>query len=104
MTTVGQCLACDENSVCSIPVRLNTLSDDPIKAWSRYQGVSDSRSKHTVAVGADSLSLPSGSVLRVMRIAHARFLSDTTQCPMVASESVCRRAVPDSGSGSLQHR
>ena len=52
-----------------------------------------------VAMGADRLTSPSDSVLRLMRIAHARFLSDTTQCPMVTSKSVCRTTVSDRGSG-----
>ena len=36
-----------------------------------------------------------------MRIAHARFPSDTPHCPMVTSKSVCRMAVHDSGSGPI---
>ena len=30
-----------------------------------------------------------------MTRAHARFISDTTHCPMVTSKSVCRRTVLD---------
>ena len=29
-----------------------------------------------------------------MRIAHGRFLSDTTHCPTMASKSVCAATVP----------
>ena len=36
------------------------------------------------------------------RIAHARFLSDTTRCPMVTSKSVCPTTVSDGGSESSQ--
>ena len=33
-----------------------------------------------------------------MKMAHARFLSDTTLCPMMTSKSTCRSTVPESGS------
>ena len=39
------------------------------------------------------------SVLCLMRAVHARFLSDTTHCSMVTSNSVCRTTVPESGWG-----
>ena len=32
----------------------------------------------------------------MMSILHPRFLSDTTNCPMMTSKSVCRTAVPKS--------
>ena len=41
----------------------------------------------------------SDSGLCLVRTEHARFLSDTTHCPIMTSKSVCRTAVPDSGSG-----
>ena len=55
----------------------------------------DSGTKHTVAMGADRLRLD-----RLMRIAHARFLSDTTlsnsdvkACPMETSINCTKAAV-----------
>ena len=41
-----------------------------------------------------TLTSPSDSVLCLMRIAHAKFPSDTTRCPMVTSESVCPTTMP----------
>ena len=61
----------------------------------------DSGTKHTVSwvtTEADRLWLycQAGSCLMsVMRIAHARFLSDTPNCLMVMSKSFCRMTVPD---------
>ena len=34
-----------------------------------------------------------------MRIARARFLTDTTHCPIVTTKSVCPTTVSDRGSG-----
>ena len=61
---------------------------------------SNSRTKHTVAVGAQRPGLHHLTVssMCLMRIVHA-FLSDTTHCPMVTSKSVCRTTVLESGSG-----
>ena len=44
-------------------------------------------SRQTVASSSDS-------VLCLMRTAHARFLSDTTHCPMMTSKPVCRTTMP----------
>ena len=46
-----------------------------------------------------TLTLSSDSVLRLMRIAHARFMSDTTHCRMVTSKFVFLATAPDDGSG-----
>ena len=46
--------------------------------------------KHTVAMVS-----PSNNFLCLMRIARARFLSDTAHCPMVTSKSVRRTTVSD---------
>ena len=37
----------------------------------------------------------------LMRTSPARFLSDTTRCPMVTLRSVCHKTVPYSGSGPI---
>ena len=47
------------------------------------------------------LTSPSDGVLCSLRIAHARFLSDTTHCPKMIPKSACRRTVSNSGSGPL---
>ena len=46
-----------------------------------------------------TLTSSSDSVLCLMRMPDAGLLSDTSHCPMVTSESVCRTTVSDSGSG-----
>ena len=46
-----------------------------------------------------TLTLPSDSVLWLMRIAHVGLLSDTRNCLVVTSKSVCRRTVLDRRSG-----
>ena len=46
-----------------------------------------------------TLTPPSDSALCLMRTAYARFLSDTTHCPMVTS--VCRTTVPDKWIGAF---
>ena len=43
-----------------------------------------------------TLTSPSGSILCMMRLAHAGFLSDTTHNSIVTLEFVCRMTVPDS--------
>ena len=49
---------------------------------------------------SQTLLSPSDSILCMMRMAHAAFLSDTTHCPMVTSRSICRTTMPDNDTGS----
>ena len=59
----------------------------------------DSGTKYTVAMGAYRLWLRRRTVpLRLMRRAHATFLSDAPHCPMMMSKSVCRTTMSYSGS------
>ena len=86
--------ACMSQSVCfhatarkAFSYAPDPLSDTVVRQ--RDKTYSCYRSRRT-------LNLLWDSVLRLMRVERARFLSDTTHCPMVTSESVCRT----SGSGS----
>ena len=80
----------------------------PLTPRSSYQAQALSYNrgtKHTVAMGEVILwpHVPSDRVSCLIRIACARHLSHTTQCPMLTSKPVCRATVPDGRSGPL-HR
>ena len=82
----------DSINVWSISVAYNPdpPSGTVLRQWDKTHSCFGSR-----------LTSTSDSVLCLMRIAHARFLSDTTHCPIVTSKSVCRTTVSDGGSGAF---
>ena len=74
-----------------------TKSPDPLPGTILRQ-----RDKTWSCCGSRQTStLLSDKILCLLTIARARFLSDTTDCPMVTSKSVCRMTVPNSGSGTI---
>ena len=64
----------------------STISATVLRLWVKTYSCYGSR-----------VTSPTDSVLSLTRTAHARFLSDTTHCPMVTSKPVCRTTVPDNG-------
>ena len=71
----------------------DSLSDTVVGQWDKTYSGYESR---------QTLTSPSDSVWCLMRIALARFLSDTTHCPMVTSKSVGRQClVVDQGLSRL---
>ena len=75
-----------------------------IVGWQPSQGpdlltgtVARQRLIQSVAMGTETLLSPTlDSVLCLRRIAHSRFLADTTYCPVRTSKSVCPGTAPDS--------
>ena len=64
--------------------RLNTKGHNPLSGTV----VGQSDETYSRYGSRQTLISPSGSVLCLMKMAHAGFLSDTTQSPMVTSRSV----------------
>ena len=76
------------------------LSRSSIKYCRGTVGKKNNTKTYSCYGSKQTLASLSDSVLCLMKITHARLLSDTSHCPTATSQSVCRRTELDGGLGA----